>query len=92
VFQGRVLSVSVANVKKEEYKKMGKKRSDCSQIVRKAHTFKGEKYLNKRKGSAAKTALFFIILYVVKSPINRSLLVNNFKVFLNRLIHAQKSV
>ena len=27
---------------------MGKKKNDCSQIVRKAHTFKGEKYLNKR--------------------------------------------
>ena len=48
VFQGRVLSVSIANVKKEEYKKMGMVDDGLKWIVRRAHTYKGEKYLNKR--------------------------------------------
>ena len=48
MFQGRVLNVSIANVKKEEYKKMGPFHPLPSSSVRRAHTYKGEKYLNKR--------------------------------------------
>ena len=40
--------MSIANVKKEEYKKMGRSPSLLSFSVRRAHTYKGEKYLNKR--------------------------------------------
>ena len=48
MFQGRVLNVSIANVKKEEYKKMGPFHPLPLSSVRSAHTYKGEKYLNKR--------------------------------------------